>query len=497
MAQSEGEGTQAPPEQQLIAQASSALVWSVANAAVSKLGTLAIGVALARLLGPDEFGVYAVAYVALIAVLSFNDLGVSLAIVRWPGDPRHIVPTVVTLSFASSLVLTGASFALSGPFARAMDAPEATPVLQVLSLTVLVSGLVATPAALLQREFRQRTRTVIDQAGIWVGALSSMGFALTGMGAMSLGLGRLVGVVLTGVLFLRAVPLALRPGWSRVDARRLLRFGLPLAGASVLVFFVGYADQLVTGHVLGSRALGFYVLAFNLASWPVNLFSQPLRNVAPATFSRLQSEPETMRTTLVAIVGLLASVVLPVCLVLAGAAEPIIRLVYGHVWAPASAPLLWLAALAAVRILIELVYDYIVVLGRSGSLMTLQAVWLAALVPALFLGARWGVGGVAASQLAVALVLMVPLYVRSLHHTGVPLRPLLQRLLLPTLAAVGVGAGALGLSTVLSSALLATAASLAIGGLVVAGLLYLDRQTLRTLRGLRSAETASAAVAHP
>ena len=40
--------------------------------------------------------------VALLAVLTFNELGVSLAIVRWPGDPRAIAPTVTTISIASS-----------------------------------------------------------------------------------------------------------------------------------------------------------------------------------------------------------------------------------------------------------------------------------------------------------------------------------------------------------------------------------------------------------
>src|SRR5215469_10439011 len=83
--------------------ASRALGWSFFNTAFSRLGTLGIGIVLARLLGPHAFGTYAVALVALIAVLSFNELGVSLAIVRWPGDPAEITPTVTTISIVSSL----------------------------------------------------------------------------------------------------------------------------------------------------------------------------------------------------------------------------------------------------------------------------------------------------------------------------------------------------------------------------------------------------------
>ena len=80
------------------ATAGRALAWSLTNTMVGRVGTVAIGVVLARILGPDEFGTYAVAFVALIALLSFNELGVSLAIVRWPGHPATIAPTVTTIS---------------------------------------------------------------------------------------------------------------------------------------------------------------------------------------------------------------------------------------------------------------------------------------------------------------------------------------------------------------------------------------------------------------
>src|ERR1039458_2807890 len=79
----------------LIGRASRALGVSFINIAAARLGTLAFGILLARLLGPHEFGTYAVAFVALLAVLSFNELGVSLAIVRWPGEPREIAPTEI------------------------------------------------------------------------------------------------------------------------------------------------------------------------------------------------------------------------------------------------------------------------------------------------------------------------------------------------------------------------------------------------------------------
>lgn len=422
--------------------AGQALVWSFANTIVARFGTLAIGVALARLLGPEEFGTYAVAFVALMAVLSFNELGVSLAIVRWKDEPSAIAPTVTTISIAMSALLTGALCLAAPAFASAMGNPEAAPLVQLLSLCVLVNGVVATPAALLQRLFRQDQRMVADQVNVWVGAFVSLGLAVSGVGALSLVVGRLAGAGLSALLFLHYCPLRYRLGIDRRYLRPLLAFGVPLAGASIVVFLVGFLDQLVVGSRLGAVQLGYYVLAANLALWPVTLFSQPLRSVAPALFSRLQGDPARMRTGFSQVLRPLASIALPACVAISVCSPAIVRFVYGDAWTPAGEVLRWLALLAALRILFELAYDFLVVLGRSRAILLIQVAWLAALVPALVYGCTvGGIAGAAQALLVVSLVLSLPMYLWELRRAGIRAATALRALRLPVVAA-GLVAGA-------------------------------------------------------
>ena len=356
-----------------------------------------------------------------MAAVSFNELGVSLAIVRWEKDPAEIAPTVNTISIAASTVVAAVGVLIAPVFANAMGEPDATRVTQVLALIVIINGAVATPAALMQRKFMQEKRMIVDQVNVWVGAIISIVLAAMGTGAISLAIGRFAGSAAAMALFIRFSPLPFRLGFDRRHVRPLLNFGLPLAGSSIVLFAVSFADQLVVGHMLGSVALGFYVLAFNLSSWPREMFSLPLRLVAPATFSRLQHQPVTMRATLRGTIGLLAAVTFPACLVLAGAAEPLIRIVYGDVWAPAASALLWLAVLAAFKILFELAYDYLVVVGVGRSILVLQLVTLAALVPALIIGANAsGITGAALSQVIVAACVVLPAYLFLFSRAGVP-----------------------------------------------------------------------------
>lgn len=456
---------------------------SVANAFITKLGTIGIGIALARLLGPEEFGTYAVAFIALVAVLSFNELGVSLAIVRWPGDPKDIAATVTTISVVCSVLLFGLSYAVAPIFTAAMGNEAATDVVRALAFCIVLNGLVATPAALLQRNFRQGQRMVIDQVNVWLGAGVSLILVIGGMGAMSLAVGRVLASLVAAVLFLVYSPLPYRFGYSRHAAKQLLVFGLPLAGASAVVFAVGYIDQLIAGRMFGPVILGFYVMAFNMAGWPSSLLSQPLRSVAPAMFARLQDRPDDMREALLAMIGAVSTVVLPVSAVMVGCAMPLVAVVYGEAWAPAGSALMWLAPLTVFRIFHELLYDYLVVLGSSLSILNVQVIALLALVPALIAGgALAGMPGLAAAPVLVALLVTSPLYLRALMVAKVPLTGVAKRLGVPAALAVLTAVACFAVSQSVGSPLVAVLASTGVGVLSMAITMTLRRHDLRDVR---------------
>ncbi len=276
----------------------------------------------------------------------------------------------------------------------------------------------------------------------------------------------------------------MRFGFDRTRARELLRFGLPLAGSSIIVFAAANIDRLIVGAVLGPVPLGFYVLAVNLSNLPVAVFSQPVRAVAPAALARLQHDPAAMRSTFVSTAGLLAAVTLPVCALLGGAADPLINLVYGAVWSQAAPVLPWLAALAALRILFELCYDYFVVLARTRVVLTAQVVWLAALVPAVLVGAQThGAVGGALAQVAVAMLVVLPIYLVELHRAGVRAPAVASRLTPSIAVGLAMAAAAWLVSRVFAIDLIALAVSGMLGAGAIALLLFRERSALRLLRG--------------
>jgi PST family polysaccharide transporter len=442
---------------------------SVLNTGVSRLGTLLAGIVVARLLAPEDYGVFAVALVVLNALLSINELGVSLAIVRWPTDPRRIVPTVLTMALAGSLGLYMVILVTAPALADLLGSPQATTLVRVLALSAIVDGLTSVPGALLNRAFLQGRRLAADVAGLVVSSGLTVGLAVAGAGAWSLVAGYLAGNVATAVLMWLLASVRARFGYDAGIARELLGFGLPLAGSSLLAFGVLNVDYVVVGSILGPVALGFYLLAFNLSSWPVNMFSTAVRRVALAGFARIGDDRAALQDGFARALALLLGITLPVCALLAVLAGPVVRVVYGSQWAHAADALRWLAVLAASRVAFELAYDVLVARARSRAVFIAQGLWLATLAPALVVGAHVdGIRGVAVGHALVAVAVVTPVFVAALARAGVTSRAALRYTARPALATAGLVAVTATLRPLMPGDLLGLVVPALAGGLLAA-----------------------------
>ena len=443
--------------------------WSLLNNVVIRLGTLISGIILARLLTPEDYGVYAVALVVLTVLLSMNEMGVSLAVIRWDDDIRSFAPTVMTLSLASSALLYGACYVAAPSLASLMNAPGATDVLRLLSLLVLIDAIATVPSGILTREFLQAKRFVADLSSFAIEVTVTIILAVGGNGAMSFAVGRVAGGVVGVILVWYFAPVRMLPGWDSVQARSLVKYGLPLAGSSLLVFVLLNVDYIVIGRELDPIQLGLYLMAFNLSSWPVNVFVEAARRVSFAGFSRLASQPDLLGQGFERGIAVLGSATVPVCALLAGYAEPLIGFLYGERWLPAAAALEFLAVLGLMRAVYLIGYDALIAVGRTSAMIALQFLWMILLVPALVIGARYGgIRGASIAHAVVATVVVVPVLMWILSHHGVKATSVARAFARPLLG----GAAILLAAVAIRSAFSNTLAQLLVGGLVSA-ILYL------------------------
>lgn len=413
----------------------SGLRWSVLSTVFNRLVNPLTGIILARILSPKDFGIFAVALIALNGLNSINELGVTYAVVRWPGDLKLAARTATTIAIASSVLVFIICFIAAPFFAGALHTPEATGVLRLLALGVVIDGIASVPIGLLTRGFLQEKRAAAEWSGFVVSTSVTIGLAIAGFGVWSLAWGRLAGNSVNCAVVYILAPERPRPGWNRSVARDLLKFGIPLTGSSFLVFAMLNVDYLVVGRELGTIALGYYALAFNLSSFPWNMLSTAVRPIAVPAFARFQNDGTRLREIFLRWFHLLMSATVPVCTLLGVLALPLVTMVYGSKWEPAASALVFLAALGGLRVAIDFGYDLFVAVGESRVLVYIQGLWLLCLIPALTIGARSdGIRGVGIAHVAIAGGIIVPVYLFALHRRqglrpravlGAPARPLL------------------------------------------------------------------------
>lgn len=470
-----------PEEAQLAGRAARGAAWSGVSTIVLRLGSVVVGIVLARLLTPEQFGVYAIALTVQGILMTVADLGLSADLIR-SDRPERIAPTIATFGLVSGGTLTAVTVASAGQLADLMGSRDAAGAIAVLALTLLLGGVSVVPYGMLMRRFQQRELFLISAIDFVISTTVTFVLIAAGLGVMALAIGRVAAQLVSSTLqfvFARVVP---RYGLDRAELRGILAFGLPVAGANLLAWILLNIDKAILARVAGATLLGYYVLAFNVASWPMSALSQIVRSSVLPYVARAKDGAGALPM----LTSLVWACALPSGLVLAALSDPLVEVLYGARWLPAAPALAALGVYGSLRVAFDVFAGYLYARGISRPVLWLQLISLIALVAAMLAATpRFGILGAAWSQVVVSILIVLPGYLVVLRSAGVSLSALGRACVLPILATLPAVAVA-----VLATALIdSPPAALAAGalGAVLVYLAVMGRWLRARLRRLRSA----------
>jgi PST family polysaccharide transporter len=462
----------ASPGDNLAGNVRRGLLWSTLNSLALRFGSLVVGIVLARLLAPEDFGVYAIALTVQSVLLTLADLGMSVDLVR-ADDPERRAPTVATVSLVTSILLAISMSLTAKPVADLMGSPDAASVIMVLSWSIVISGAGVVPYAMLQRNFQQRKLFASSAADFATSTIVTLGLILLGLGPIALALGRVVAQIVATTLQFIFAKLRPRFGLDREIARSAIAYGLPLAGANLLSWALLNIDNVVISRVAGPTALGLYVLAFNVSSWPMSAIGQAVRSVSLAGFSHASRDEDSRDGGLSTGVSLTWAAALPAGVLLAALSQPLITLLYGKRWSESATVLAALGMFGALRVVLDLLATFLMARGATKPVLYVQILWFVGLIPGVIVATHWkGIAGAGWSHLVVSAALVLPAYAIALWRLGFSPRILLAAMWVPTLAAVPTWWVAHEIADAVSEPILALLAGGLAGSLVYLALCY-------------------------
>ncbi len=388
-------------------RAMSGAAWAGATQFLSKGSTVVATLVLARLLAPDDFGLFAIGMLVVNYVDRIKDLGISAALVYRTEPWTVLSGTGLTLSVASCGVLAGLTAAGAPVAASFFDDQRATQLLQVLAVVLLLTGLSIVPEAKMRRELDFRRRSIPETAVALVKGVVAVALAAVGLGAWSLVWGQIAGVLAQAVLYWSLVDLRPRFGWDPVLVRAMLAYGIPISLVAVFAAVQENLDYLVIGNRLDTRQLGYYTMAFRIPELTVMGICIVASTVLFPLLSRMQGDPDALSSNYLRAVRYITCLTVPVGALIAVLAAEVVEVAYGAEWRPIIGVLRWLAVFAVVYSLGFHAGDVYKATGRPGILNWFALVKIALLGPALWLLVQWGISGVAIGMVAAHVVIGV------------------------------------------------------------------------------------------
>lgn len=412
------------------------LPWAALESGGVAVLALISTVVLARLLGPDEFGIAAVA-LALGAILEAVITAViSDAVVqRRPLSTLHVdsafwAMTVVAIAGASILI-AGAGF-----ISHAYGEPRLASLLPVSGISCFFAAIGALPVALTIRRMRIRQLAIRTMWSRTLAMCVSVACAFAGLGALSLVAGGAVGNALAAITVWGLVRRRPRLRFSWPHFAQLLRFGLFPAAETLLWVLTTRIFIVVVGIYHSAAAIGLLNVAFRVVDTVGGLLNGVSSRIGLPLFSALRDDIARVQATFLKAIKLITMLAVPVFFIIAALAPTWVGALFGQRWEPAV-PLIQILCIATALNFPRIIgASFLKALGKPQVNLALGVVgFLVALTVAFF--SSWLTIEQTALGWASRVAVVVPLGIYFVYlASGVSTRDQIVRML----PALGAGA---------------------------------------------------------
>lgn len=415
-------GAASPELRGLGGRVAGGLRWKAASQVAGQVSRTVVGIILARLLTPEQFGLAAMALVFTGLTTIFTDLSLGAALVQRPRITERDRSTVFWTSLGAGFVVTVIWVAISPLVANFFSNPAVGPLFAATAASALLYGFAGTQMALLTRELNFRSLELREIGATVIGGVGAVALALAGAGAWAIVGQNLLVAAASAILVWRLSTWRPRFIYSRESLRTLGSFGVKTLGARLLSYANLNADNLLVGRFLGSVSLGVYSIAYNVMFLPATRIADPIQQVLFPAFARMQHDHAALGRSWIRGTQLVAAVNAPAFLGMIVVAPQFVPVVLGQKWA-AAVPVLQLLCLAGVFQSVQtLNWSVLQAVGDSGRLLRFMGLSTFLTVGAFVVGLQWGVVGVAGLYAVARAIVGVAYAWTTSHRLGLPLR---------------------------------------------------------------------------
>ncbi len=375
------------------------LMWRFFERCGAQLVSFVVSVVLARLIAPEVYGLVSIVTVITSILLVFADSGMANSLIQKkdPDDLDFSSVFYFNLVFCA-LLYTGLFFA-APLLASLYQQPALTPVIRVLGLTVLVSGVKNVQQAYVSKTLQFKRFFFATLGGTLLAGLVGIVLALRGFGVWALVAKELVNVTVNTAILWLTVGWRPKRMFSFSRLKGLLSYGWKLLVSSLLDTTYNKLQQIIIGLKYSQSDLAFYDRGNSLPNLIVENVNSSIDSVLLPVLSTEQDHRDQVRRMTRRAIKISTYIMMPMMMGLAVCAEPLIRLLLTEKWLPCVPYLRIFCFSYAFYPIHTANLNAIKAMGRSDLFLLLEILKKGLGVAALLLAMNYGVYAIALSLL--------------------------------------------------------------------------------------------------
>lgn len=372
----------------------SALRWSAIGRIVGQAAAWAATIIVIRLLTPEDYALIAIASLVIGFSELLRELGLGAAIIQRDDIHEEELRSIFGLVIVVHLFLFLLTYFIAPLVANFFNEERLIDIIRVAALQLLILIFLVIPNALMVRAMRFKWISIVRAMASIAAGLVTLGMAYAGFGVWSLIAGNFAATLTTTVGFMAGHPYAKVPSFRFKKIAALASYSSRIFGADVLHYFYTRADVVIIGKMLGTTTLGFYTVAYNLATLPMSKISGMLSSVGFPAYARIKNDISEVKSKFLFTIEANSLVFFPVLWGLSSVADDFVMVLLGTKWLSATIVLQLITFIIPLQMTGPLVRPALLGIGRA-DLFLASLVTNAVCVPtAIAIGSLWGLTGV-------------------------------------------------------------------------------------------------------
>lgn len=386
------------------------LFWSLFDNLLNQGVQFLIGILLARLLSPREFGLIGMMTIFVSISQLFIDSGFSNALIRKKDCTIEDYSTTFYFNIAVALIFYIIIFFSSEPISIFFNEPDLKHLLRVLGLGLILNAFSLIQRTILSKKIDFKLQTKVSFIASLASGVIAVLMALTGYGVWSLIALTLVRYFTSSVLlwvYTKWYPILV---FSKDSFTEMFSFGSKLLLSSLLDTGYRNISTIIIGKFFKAEQLGFYTTADQFQTLPSQNLQSIISRVSYPVLSKISEDKIRLRSAYVRLIKstMLISFFMMICL--AASAKPLIIILLGEKWIQSAEYLQLLCFVGAMYPLHALNLNILQVSGRSDLFLKLEFIKKGLGIPVIIAGIFLGI-----KVMIIGMILnsIVSLYINS------------------------------------------------------------------------------------